>query len=114
MRLETEGGVRKKEVLESDIVQAFQNDEKRGEFIILSQDDEVYIQAAGEGFGPYCLEYRDGDADHHFQCSRELSRAEVQSAFIGYFEGDESWKTTLEWTPLEMSPREDKPWWKFW
>jgi hypothetical protein len=114
MKLETAERIYKDNVTKSDIIQAFQDDEGRGEFIILSQSDQVYIQAGGKDYGPYSLEYRDGDDYHHFQCSRELSKPEVESVFIKYFEGDESWKATLEWKPLEMEQQGDKPWWKFW
>ena len=114
MELQTADGIANNNVVKSDIIQAFQNDKYRGEFIILSQSEQVYIQASGEGDGPYYLEYRNGDDDHHFQCSRDLQKLEVQSAFIQYFEGDGAWKTTLEWNPLEMRQRGDKPWWKFW
>ncbi|MHC4656723.1 MAG: hypothetical protein ACYS91_17155 [Planctomycetota bacterium] len=103
MKLQTEKGIYSRNVDESDIIKAFQDDKRRGEFIILSQSKEVYIQAAGVGFGPYSLEYRDGDEDHHFQCTKELSKPDVQSVFIKYLEGDESFMTTLEWKPLDMS-----------
>lgn len=114
MKLETEAGLKKPQVLRAHIIAAFQDDERRGEFLILSRAEEVYIQAAGEGFGPYTLEYRDGDADHHFQCTRDLSKAEVQSAFLDYFDGGQYWQTDLEWKPLQFEQRENKPWWKFW
>ncbi|MHC4313813.1 MAG: hypothetical protein ACYSW3_15255, partial [Planctomycetota bacterium] len=87
----------------SDIIKAFQDDKSRGEFIILSQSKQVYIQAAGEGYGPYTLEFRDGDEDHHFQCTREMLKPEIQAAFIEYLKGDRSWMTNLEWKPLDMS-----------
>jgi len=102
MELETQGGMYSGIAKESDIIEAFEDDKKRGEFVILSQSEQVYIQAAGEGFGPYNLEYRDGDEDHHFQCTQELSKSDVQSAFIGYLKGDRSWKTNYEWKPLDI------------
>ncbi|MHC4088323.1 MAG: hypothetical protein ACYSWZ_21155, partial [Planctomycetota bacterium] len=98
----------------SDIIKAFQDDKSRGEFIILSQSKQVYIQAAGEGYGPYSLEYRDGDEYHHFQCSQELPKPQVQAAFIEYLKGGRSWLTDLEWKRLDMSQSPEKPWWKFW
>jgi hypothetical protein len=103
MELETEGGMYSGIAEESDIIEAFQDDKKRGEFIILSKSEQVYIQAAGEGFGPYTLECRDGDEDNHFQCTREMSKSEVQSVFIEYLKGDRSWMTNLEWKPLDTS-----------
>ncbi len=114
MELETQGGMYSGIAKESDIIAAFVDDKKRGEFVILSKSEQVYIQAAGEGFGPYTLEYRDGDEDHHFQCTKELSKPDVQSAFIGYLKGDRSWKSNLQWKPLDTSENSEKPWWKFW
>jgi hypothetical protein len=114
MELQTEGGMYSGIADESDIIKAFQDDKSRGEFVILSKSEQVYIQAAGEGFGPYTLEYRDGDEYHHFQCPQELSKPEVQAAFIEYLEGDESFMTNLEWKRMEMGQSPDKPWWKFW
>lgn len=114
MNLQTAGRINKKNITTSDITQAFQDDKARGEFIILSHSDQVYIQAAGNDYGPYTLEYRDGDEYHHFQCSQELSKPQVRSAFLKYFERDDSWKTDLQWKPLQMPQQKQKPWWKFW
>jgi hypothetical protein len=55
------------------------------------------------------MEYREGDADHHFQCIQDVSKENVQSVFMKYLKGDDSWKTDVEWKRLES-----KPWWKFW
>jgi hypothetical protein len=52
MRLDCEKGQPVQDVTEADLQNAFANDAGRGEFIILSETDEVYIQAAGEGEGP--------------------------------------------------------------
>lgn len=114
MNLETEGKIHKNNVTRSDIVEAFEDDKGRGEFIILSQSQQVYMQAAGEGYGPYTLEYREGDDESHFQCSQDLEKSQVREAFIKYLEGDESWKTSHEWKTLEQVEQEAKPWWKFW
>jgi hypothetical protein len=103
MELETQGGMYSGIADESDIIRTFEDDERRGEFVILSKSEQVYIQAAGEGFGPYTLEYRDGDEDHHFQCTKELSKRQVEDAFIGYLKGDRSWKINLQWKKLDIS-----------
>jgi hypothetical protein len=85
------------------------DDRGRGQYIILSEADEVYIQAAGIGDGPYTLEYRDGAADRHFQCVRGVTNAEVEAALLRYLRRDATWKTDFQWKKLEM-----RPWWKFW
>lgn len=67
------------------------------------------VRPSGEGEGPYTVEYRDGGGDRHFQCIRDLGKAEVQTVFLKYLRGDAGWLTDFEWRPLEK-----KPWWKFW
>ena len=114
MELKTASRISSKNVTEEELIDAFEDDVGRGEFIILSQSGEVYIQAAGEGDDPYVMEYREGDSDHHFQCTRKLSKANVQSAFMKYLRGDDSWKTDFEWKQFESEPSENKPWWVFW
>lgn len=96
---------------EDDIRQAFLDDEGRGEFIILSRGEQVYLQAANEKDGAFLLEFRDGDEQNHFQSTRELSKPEVERAFLQYLAGDDSWRTAFPWRKLEFP---DKPWWKFW
>lgn len=109
MKLEAAERISSDNVTEEQLNNAFQDDSARGEFIILSQSEQVYIQASGEYNGPYVMEYREGDGDHHFQCTQDLSKEDVRSAFMKYLRGDTSWKTGFEWKPLE-----NKPWWKFW
>ncbi|MHC4740991.1 MAG: hypothetical protein ACYS8Z_03715 [Planctomycetota bacterium] len=100
MRLETAKGIYKDKATKSDIMEIFQDDEGRGDLINLSLGSEDYIQATGEGDGPYRVEYREGDEEHHFQCSQELSKSEVESIFLKYFAGDESWRRAVRWTQL--------------
>ncbi len=80
---------------------AWQADEKLVREIDLDQSDEYD--------DPYTLEYREGGADRHFQCTRDLSKVEVEAAFLKYLRRDTSWKTDFSWKQLE-----NKPWWKFW
>ena len=110
MQLETASGSSCDSVTEADLVSLFDREWGADEFAILAQEGEVYIQAAGEGDGPYVLEYRDGDEGSHFECARTLSKAEVRSAFMKYLKGDGSWKSDFEWTRQGFGS--GKPWWK--
>ena len=94
---------------EADVRRAFEGDDGQGGFVILSESDQVFMQAAGEGDGTYTLEYREGDEARHYQCRRQVSRSVVQAAFLKYLLRDTSWKTDFRWTPLR-----EEPWWKFW
>jgi hypothetical protein len=112
MRLDCEEQPPVQNVTEVDLRIAFANDAERGEFVILSEADEVYIQAAGEGDGPYTLEYRDGGHDRHYECTYQLDKAMVEWVFLKYLRHDETWRTQLEWRRLETS--QSKPRWRFW
>jgi hypothetical protein len=59
------------------------------------------------------LEYRDGDADHHFSAGDTHGKEDVLRAFLWYLAGDERWRTEFPWRTLERSA-ESKPWWRFW
>lgn len=56
MKLETARSLEFAQVSEQQLREAFADDKGRGEFVILSQGPEVYIQASGEDDGPYVLE----------------------------------------------------------
>ena len=111
MKLETAEAIASNNVTKEELINAFKDDANRGEFVILTKGEHFFIQASGEYDGPYIMEYREGDANHHFKCIQDLSKENVQLAFIKYLEGDDSWKTDFEWKLLEIK---DKPWWKFW
>lgn len=109
MNLECAKSIASSNATEADILNAFADDAGRGEYIILSQSEQVYMQACGEGDGPYTLEYRQGSQDRHYQCPLDLTKSQVKTAFLKYLDGDTSWQHDHEWQQLEM-----KPWWKFW
>lgn len=109
MRLDTAGSIAHSEATIEDLRQAFRDDARRGEYIILSQKPEIYIQAAGEADGPYQLEYRDGSGQQHYQAEDELWKEDVERAFLCYLAGDSRWRTNCRWKKLKL-----KPWWKFW
>jgi hypothetical protein len=102
MKLESAGSRRFPEVNEQQLRQTFDDDERRGEFVILSQAPEVYLQASGEEDGPYSLEYRAGDADQHFSAAGELRKADVLRAFVWYLAGDARWQSEFSWEKLDL------------
>lgn len=107
MKLECAQNISSENATEAEIRNAFADDRGRGEFIILSDAHQVYIQASGEDDGPYALEYREGGADSHFECTRDINKGEVEAAFLKYLRRDDSWKADFPWRKLE-----NKPWWR--
>jgi hypothetical protein len=57
--LECAGSFSSSDASEADIHRAFDDDRIGGEFIILTAPDGGYIQASGDGDGPYSLQYRE-------------------------------------------------------
>ena len=106
MKLETAESPEFAQVTEEQLREAFRDDAHRGDFVILSQAPQAYMQAAGEGDGPYSLEYRDGDGEHHFCAGDAFRKEDVLRAFQWYLTGDARWRTEFSWQKLER-----KPWW---
>lgn len=88
------------EATEADVHRAFDHDELRGEYIILTAPNGDFIQAAGEGDGPYALEHRTAATDEHICAVANCTREAVRQAFLAFLRGDESWRTSREWKPL--------------
>jgi hypothetical protein len=109
MELETAQSIAFDSLTEAQLREAFHDDLGRGEFIILSEQPQVFIQAAGEGDGPYSLEYRDGDDEHHFYAGDDYRKDDVERAFCWYLAKDPRWRTEFPWQKVEH-----KSWWKFW
>ena len=108
MKLETAQSLSSEQATIDDIRNAIADDKRRGEFMILSSGPQHYIQAAGD-CEPFYMEYRDGRDKEHYECTQEISRNELETAFISYLSGDSLWKTNFDWKKSEQ-----KPWWKFW
>ena len=75
----------------------------REEFLILSRDDENYVQTYLDEDGDLLLEYRDGSEDQHYSAEEtDLDRRRVAGLFVAYTEGDASWNEGLSWELLEF------------
>jgi hypothetical protein len=102
MKLETASSRAISEVSVPQLREMFEHDARRGEFIILSQAPETYLQASGEGDGPYALEHREGRAEAHFSATGEIHKADVLRAFLSYLAGDGRWRTEFSWEKMSV------------
>jgi hypothetical protein len=82
---------------EPDIHKAFDDDEARGEFIILTGLDGSFIQAAGEEEGPYALEISDAKTGEHLRVQGELTKKQAREAFLQFYRGDPALRTAWRW-----------------
>src|SRR5712692_6599161 len=98
MKLETEASGPKVDVTKEDLLAAFGDDVGRGCFIILRADDGSYIQAAGQGWRPYTLEFFPPASSRRYERAvGELTKDEVRSAFLDFLERGTSWRDSYRW-----------------
>lgn len=74
-------------VLVTDINEVFADHNLRGNLVVLAQSEEQYLQAAGEGDGPYLVEHRDAQCGSH----QLMSLADARQAFVDYLKGTTAW-----------------------
>ena len=80
------------------------------EYIVLA-DGEAFLQVAGEGEGPYQVEYNPGQVEDQIQSVSGASIATVAAAMRRYRGGDPDWPTLFVWQHAGLSAnpgRKDK------
>lgn len=113
MELECAGNLGVSDATEDTIKHAFTDDDARGEFLILSRSSQEYLQAYGDGDGPFQLEYREGEEIRHFRTKEDVTKEEAKKTFLFYLQGNPEWKSRHQWEPL-LTKTKNAPWWKFW
>lgn len=64
---------------------------------VLALEEQLYIQALGGGDSFY-MEFREGSADKHFQCT--VDGRDMVAAFTAFKAGTNSWRTICDWQKL--------------
>jgi hypothetical protein len=88
------------DVTPQTVEEVFTDDARRGEFVILEADENTFLQASGEGDGPYLLEYK--NSGQQFQAVNELTKQEAKEAFLDYFRGGSDWRTKRQWKQVPI------------
>jgi PAS domain S-box-containing protein len=81
--------------------EVFADDLRRGEFVILEADKNTFLQASGEGDGPFLLEYK--AAGEQYRALDQPTKDEVKEAFLDYLRGGSEWRTRRPWKQLVIS-----------
>ena len=69
------------------------------EYVILEGGDE-FVQAAGEGAGPYALQFNPAGGDGLQDVPGGVSEAAMREALLAYRRGEAGWRRAFPWTPL--------------
>jgi hypothetical protein len=102
MRLETENSDFREEATDEDLARIFDDDDARGDFVILTADDGSFLQAAGKGWSPYTLEFfPEKDSPRYQQATTQLNKDHIRSAFAAFLHNDHAWRASFEWREVE-------------
>ena len=66
-------------------------------FAILNRGASTYMQTSWFNNGTFALEFREGDAAHHYQLSYQLDLEEVVQAFRSYWRQDDAYLHAHRW-----------------
>jgi hypothetical protein len=69
------------------------------EFVILEQGD-AFLQAAGEGDGPYQLEYKAGPDAPLLAVKGCADKETLRRVMLAYRRGESSWQTSQTWIAI--------------
>ena len=69
------------------------------EYVILEAGDE-FLQAAGEGDGPYALQFNPAGGDGLLEVPGGVDGAALRTALLAYHRGDPAWRGALRWSAL--------------
>jgi len=69
------------------------------EYVILEAGDE-FVQAAGEGDGPYALQFSPASGDGLQEVPGGVVAAAVRDALKAYRRGDPAWRRPFQWSAM--------------
>ena len=72
------------------------------QFVVLSRDDDHYVQAYRNPDGTFQLEYRDGSESEHYETVAPPDIDVVEQAFIRYCSDMTDWRSPWEWQEIEF------------
>jgi hypothetical protein len=69
------------------------------EYVIL-EDGAAFVQAAGEGAGPYALQYNPASGVGMEEVAGGVTEGAMRVALLAYRRGDPGWRSPFEWSPM--------------
>ncbi|MEO5822012.1 MAG: hypothetical protein ABIT71_16030 [Vicinamibacteraceae bacterium] len=69
------------------------------EYVIL-EDGEEFLQAAGDGDGPYALQFSPASGDGLQEVPGGVTAAAMRAALQAYRRGDRDWRRPFQWSAV--------------
>jgi len=105
MRLETENSLFPEGFTEGDLLGVLDDDRARGGFLILTADDGRFLQAAGQGWSPYTIEFFPEKNAKLYQQATNVNKDQIRSAFIDFLHGGSAWQSSFDWRQVDETKR---------
>jgi len=72
-------------------------------YIILSKNENSYLQAYFNEDKTFAVEFRENDENHHYSCTNQSIRAdEVMKIFTDYNSQKQGWQNSTNWEKLDL------------
>lgn len=75
--------------------------EREDSAVILSRDDQSFVQVLGGRADVMIMEYHDGPPDRHYRADVPLSM--VIQVFLAYRDRSDRWRNLVPWEPVDLS-----------
>lgn len=80
-------------------------DQDRGEFVVLKDGSGGFVQAAGEGGGPFAVEWKSADG-HYYSAGRRMTREQARDTFHAFLQQAGDIRNFADWKPFRRQWRE--------
>jgi hypothetical protein len=67
---------------------------------VILEDGDRFLQAAGDGAGPYVLQYSPGGMEAMLQVPGGVDAGMMRTVLLAYARGDLGWRGALGWAPM--------------
>lgn len=105
MRLETQNSLFPDGFTEGDLLAVLDDDHARGGFVILTADDGEFLQAAGQGWSPYTIEFFTEKNARSYQQATNVNKDQLRSAFVDFLHGGNTWRSSFDWRQVDENKR---------
>lgn len=76
---------------------------EEGQFVVLSEDDDTYVQATRDGPSVWTLEKRLGSSADHYEADPAPGDLQtILDAFSAYLDGDDRWDREVDWSQVDF------------
>ena len=98
--IDTAGDMTLEDASERELAAALDSMERGHIEYVIIESGDAFLQAAGEGPGPYAIQFRADSADRLLDVPGGVDAETMRTVLLAYRRGDLGWRGALEWRAL--------------